>query len=62
MGYNYKNRNEVPEEYRWDLTKLWIISGVIKEVFSPSSENKADASWNILSYLSFPKSVAKIVK
>ena len=21
MGYNYKNRNEVPEEYRWDLTK-----------------------------------------
>lgn len=21
MEYNYKNRNEVPEEYRWDLTK-----------------------------------------
>lgn len=21
MGYNYKNRDEVPEQYRWDLTK-----------------------------------------
>ena len=25
MGYNYKNRNEVPEEYRWDLTKWFKI-------------------------------------
>ena len=25
MGYNYKNRDEVPEEYRWDLTK-WFKS------------------------------------